>query len=115
MVRLNRKPANLSQKLTLKVTLLSLLGLVIAFFVVNTFVRNELYNNIIASSQNNMIIYATELNSWFTNSLRVLDTMAAAFEHFGDEHIRNLSLPFANAHDHISIVFVGFADENLSR
>jgi len=108
----NKKTQKLSQQLILRIALFSILGLVVAFLVVNIFVRNAVYNNIIDSAQSNMTIYATELDGWFTNSLHVLDTMAATFEYLGEDYIRDLSIPLINAHDYMIMTFVGFSEEN---
>ena len=109
---MERSALRLSHKLILGMTLFSVLGLVVAFVIVNVFVRNEVYNNIIASAQNNMIIYATELDGWFQNSLHVLDSMAVVLETVNEEQMRELSVPFVNAHDYIIMGFIGIGDEN---
>ncbi|MCL2222199.1 MAG: methyl-accepting chemotaxis protein [Oscillospiraceae bacterium] len=75
--------------------MLSVIGLAATFIIVNTFVRNEVYSNIITSVQNNMTTYTAEVDGWFTNSLRILDTMAAAFEDLGDEYIMTFSVESA--------------------
>ena len=54
-------------KLVLSIVITSVVGLTIAFFIVNTFVRNAVYYNIIESTQHNMTIYANALDAWFVN------------------------------------------------
>ena len=107
-----KKSIKLSKKLMLGVIATSLAGLIIAFFMVNTIVRNSIYGNIIDAAQSNMTIYANELDAWFANSLYVLDTMAAVFEDLGEDYVRGLTTALVRAHDFMLMAFVGFADDN---
>jgi len=108
----NKITFKLSHKLILSMALFSLLGLMMAFLVVNLFIRDGIYDNVLSSVQNRMTVYATELDGWFTNSKHILDTMAATFENIDHEEMRRLSVPLVNAHEYIIMMFVGFANNN---
>ncbi|MCL1997255.1 MAG: methyl-accepting chemotaxis protein [Turicibacter sp.] len=103
----------LSVKLMLSIVVVSVLGLVVAFFVVNAFVRPMIYDNILQSAENEMIIHANELDSWFVNSQYVLNSIAITFQLFGRENVRNIAESFQMEYDFLELAFVGFADGSI--
>ncbi|MCL2702015.1 MAG: SpoIIE family protein phosphatase [Defluviitaleaceae bacterium] len=103
----------LSTKLVLSIVITSLAGLTAAFFVVNTFVRNAVYYNIIESTQHNMTIHANELNQWFENSMYITDTMAAAMSSLGREHITPIAHGVVERYPFIEMAFVGFEADGV--
>lgn len=107
-----RRSVKLSTKIIAGICLIAVTGLVVAFFVVNTFVRNPIYDVVIDGTQSNMTIYANELDSWFENIIYALDGMAVAYANIDEESIRNLTVHMVSEFDAIVMTFIGFADEN---
>ena len=98
----------LSTKLVLSIVITSIVGLTIAFFVINTFVRNAVHYNIIESTQHNMTIHANELDSWFVNNLYLTDSMALSMSALDREHVHYIALNIREEFPIIEIAFVGF-------
>ena len=98
----------LSIKLGLSIVITSVVGLTIAFFVINTFVRDAVHYNIIESTQHHMTIHANELDSWFVNNLYITNSMALAMSSLDREHVHDIALGIREEFPIIEIAFVGF-------
>lgn len=101
----------LSAKLVLSIVITSVVGLIITFFVVNTFVRNVVYYNIIESTQHNMTIHANQLDDWFVNSLYITNSMAVAITSLGREQVHPIALAIYNEFPFIDMAYVGFGSD----
>ena len=109
----NRKRGmKLSTKLTISILATSAIGLIAAFVIANTFVRDVVYNNVLEATQRNMTIYANELDSWFDSSRNVIDNMATSIEYLGEDYARDLTTFFVEDSSYMIMAFVGFGSEN---
>ncbi|MCL1863801.1 MAG: SpoIIE family protein phosphatase [Defluviitaleaceae bacterium] len=98
----------LSTRLVMSIIATSVIGLLVAFIVVNSFVRNAVLDNILESVQNNMTVYASELDSWFVNNLIVTDTMAITMSALDREHVHYIALNVYEQFDFVAMAYVGF-------
>ena len=102
----------LSTKLVLSIVVTSFVGLTIAFFVVNTYVRSAVNDNIIESIRYNMTVHANELDAWFVNSLYLTDTLALAVTALGREHVHAITGNIYDGFPFVEMAYVGFGVDN---
>ena len=71
-----KKSLKLSHKLALGMILFSTVGLLVAFAIVNTVVRSSVYDNVIAISQRDKIIYAERIDAWLAIGTHMMDNLS---------------------------------------
>ena len=98
----------LSIKLGLSIVITSIVGLTIAFFAINTFVRNAVHYNIIESIQHNMTVHANELDAWFVNNLYLTNSMALSMAALDREHVHDIAVNIREEFPIIEIAYAGF-------
>ena len=103
---------SLSSKILISILTVAAIGVIIAFIIINIFVRPTIYTNIIESARANVTIQANELDSWFENASHVLDSMAISVELLGRAHHRGITGRFMASHDFMLLSFVGYGSEN---
>ncbi|MCL2557051.1 MAG: methyl-accepting chemotaxis protein [Treponema sp.] len=108
------KSPKLSHKLVLGMTLFSLLSLGAAFFVVNSLVRNVVYENIIGVSRRDKIINAAHIDAWLAEGRHIVDNLAGALLSVGLDHIYDLEKGLMREHDFLDGVYIGFSDGSFS-
>lgn len=102
----------LSTKLVLSIVIMSVVGLTVTFFVVNTFVRDVVHYNIIESTQHQMTVHANELDAWFVNSLYLTNSMAAAMSSLSREYVHPIAVNMVNEYPFLEMAYVGFGVDN---
>ena len=105
---------NFSVRLALGIATLLLLGLVTIFVIVNTMVRGIIYDNVIGAAQRDKIIYANEIDAWFSipkQTVRSLATVLGALP--SEQHFADIAESFVADHDFIENAFIGFADGSV--
>jgi len=110
----NKSGLSFSAKLGLGITAISLIGLAVVFLIVNTMVRNIIYDNVVGISQRNKIIYANEIDAWFgipAQTVMGLATVLGALP--SGEHFADIASSFVADYDFIENVFIGFADGSV--
>ena len=108
----NKKPMKLSVKLMLMIGLISVIGLAAAFAVASTVVRNAIHSSIMQSTSSELENYARLVDSWFHEQLVVVESMATAIEHLGEDFAYEFTRIFVNENDTMIMAIIGFADEN---
>ena len=108
----NKRSMKLSTKLTLMIGLISFVGLAVTFVAANTVVRSAVHNSIIQSTSSELENYARLVDSWFHEHQVVVDSMATAIEHLGEEAAYDITRIFVEESDTMILAYVGFADEN---
>ncbi|MCL2855646.1 MAG: methyl-accepting chemotaxis protein [Defluviitaleaceae bacterium] len=71
----------LSHKLLLGIAIISLLGVALAFVVVNTIVRSIVHETVIEMEQNELTAYALEIDAWFDVSNQIVENLSYIVHH----------------------------------
>ena len=103
----------LSAKLFVAISITAVIGLIASFIVINTIVRDSVYDNIIGITQRDKIIYAGEIDNWFEVSMDIIDILATTFQHLGIDYVRDVAAPFIDKYDFVTDIFVGFGDGHV--
>ena len=103
------------RRLVLGTTTLSILGLVVMFFIVNTVVRGVIYDNVIGITQRDTTIYAREIDAWFQNSYQLVEYLTITWQTTGIEPgeghaVDPIAASFMRKFDFFMEVYVGFED-----
>ena len=103
------------RRLVLGTTTLSILSLVVMFFIVNTVVRGVIYDNVIGITQRDTIIYAREIDAWFKDSHQLVEYLTITWQTTGIEPgvghaIDPIAASFMREFDFFMEVYVGFED-----
>ena len=111
---MNSKKRNmkLSTKLTLLIGLVSIVGLAATFLAANTVVRSAIHGSIIQSTTLALENYARIIDNWFHEHQVVVDSMALAVEHLGEDAALEITRVFVEGSETMVIAFVGFGDDN---
>jgi len=104
---------NFTLKLFLSVTAISILGLIVMFFIVNTTVRGVIYDNAIDVAQRDAHYISREIDAWFSISSHMVNNLARIWPVLGTEHISPVACALLNEHDFLVNVYAGFADGRL--
>ena len=105
---------NFSQKLFLGIATLSILSLLVIFGVVNIIVRGIIYDNVIGIVQRDKIIYANEIDAWFSIPSQTVMNLATSLRALpSEEYFPNVAASFVVDYDFIENVFIGFADGSV--
>ena len=98
-------------KLVLGMTSLSFLGLVTMFVIVNTLVRDVVYDNMLGISQRDKAIQAGEIDRWFDVASQTVRGLATVLKSLSSEHyFATIAGNFVLEYDFIENVFIGFPD-----
>jgi len=109
-----KKNLRFSVKLVLGIAFLSILGLVTVFITVNTIVRDTIYDNVIGIAQRDKIIYAGEIDTWFTAAGQTVTSLATALRVLPSaEHFPAIAAGFTSDLGFVENVFIGFADGSV--
>ena len=81
----NTKKSHFTPQLILSITALSILGVVVLFFIVNTIVRNIVHDRIISISERDVTIQAQEVDAWFLQYRNLVEYMATTWGVVGVE------------------------------
>jgi|GEM_PF-322144 len=104
-----------SRKLTLGITALSILSLIVMFTIVNTVVRNIIYDNVISITKRDNTLYAREIDAWFKESNKFVEYLAITWLTVGIEPgeghgIDPIAARFVEEFDFFMEVYMGFQD-----
>jgi len=114
-----KRQRKFSARLILGIATLSLVGIVAIFVIVNTIVREIIYENLINVVHRETVIHANEIDSWFQQHGNFLEFLAdtwTMFDPFSGEDGFGpdpLAAHFLYADDSLANVYVGFADGSL--
>jgi methyl-accepting chemotaxis protein len=104
----------LSFKLVLGIVVFSVLGLGVAFVIVNTMVRDTIYGNIIGISQRDKTIYAEQIDAWMGMSHRIVDNLSSALLSMGIDQIDALEAGLLEEYDFLDGAYMGFSDGSFA-
>ena len=103
-----------SYRLALGMVVLSVLGFFTMFVIVNTIVRDVIYENVIGIAQRDIIIQAAEIDAWFGASSQTVRSLATALDTLDDVgYFPKIAARFTAEYDFIENVFIGFADGSV--
>ena len=109
--------SNFTVKLALGIFLISALGMVTISVIINTIVRDIIYDNVIGIATRDKIIYAAEIDEWFSVAHQRVSNLASTFQMLpNDDSFDGIAMDigagFVNEYD-IENVFIGFNNEHL--
>ena len=110
----NRKSLKLSHQLVLGMMLFAILGLGIAVAVVNIFVRDIIYENVIGIEQRDKALDAERFDTWLRMNKQIVDDFSTALLNMGLEHIYVLEAGLMDDYPFLDGVFLGFSDGSFS-
>ena len=103
-----------SVRLALGLAALSVLGLFTLFIIVNTVIRDIIYENVVGIAQRDQIIYAEEIDAWFGAANQTVRNLATMFNWLPTEdYFRPFAEAFVAEYEGIENVFVGFSDGRI--
>ena len=100
----------LSHKLVLGMALFSVLGLAVAFAVVNTLVRNIVYDNVIESTRRDRVIQAQQLDAWFEAANQIVANLSETLPRVDRSHYQDIVVHFFRRHAFVQSVWIAMAD-----
>ncbi|MCL2617037.1 MAG: methyl-accepting chemotaxis protein [Defluviitaleaceae bacterium] len=100
----------LSHKFILGITLLSVLSLAVAFVIVNTLVRNIIYDNVMESYYRERVIQSQQLDTWFYAGNSIVENLSETLPHIDRGQILDIVVHFEHQYDFIESVWVAMAD-----
>jgi len=100
----------LSTKIVLSISILSLVGLVALFIVVNTYIRSMVVAEVQEKFNGNNIIMANQIDDWIAELRHLIEGMSFAVESVPREQMYGITASFQSNHEDISLAFVGFPD-----
>ena len=111
------------------IAVLLIISSILMHIIANTTVRNIIYDNRIGIIQRDKMLYASEVDGWFLSTysmVNVLDDILTALsypqEYSGpgfrdychrDQEFRHIAEQIVREHEHITNVFIGFADGSI--
>ncbi|MCL2215553.1 MAG: methyl-accepting chemotaxis protein [Defluviitaleaceae bacterium] len=90
--------------------LFSTVGLLVAFAIVNTVVRSSVYDNVIAISQRDKVIYAERIDAWLAIGTHMVDNLSNIVLNVGIDQIDALEAGLLNEYNFLDGVYLGFSD-----
>jgi len=109
-----RRKLNFSQKLALGLAGLSVAGLVVIFTIVNTIVRDIIYDNIIGIAQRDMVLYADEIEDSFIAAGQTVLSLATVLNTLSSEYyFPAITERFVEEYEFVENAFIGFADGSI--
>ena len=100
-------------KLALSMVALSLIGLTAMYIIVNTIVRNSIYDNVIGVAQRDVQKISLEIDAWFNTSNHIVNNMTRILPVLGTDYIKQISENLLVEYDFLADVYVGFGDGSI--
>ena len=110
MQPIGNKTMKLSVKLVLGVLAVSALSLTIAIILVNTIVRNSIYDNILETELLTRDVMAHDLELWFEEAIHTVEVLSQVFETIPRESILDVLIHTENHFDFIESIWVAMDD-----
>ena len=103
-----------SHKLYMGLVALSAIGLVVIFIIVNTVVRDIIFDKVIGIAQRDMAVYADEIEHEFIAASQTVFSLAAALKTLPSEHyFADIAESFVDTFEFVENVFIGFTDGSV--
>ena len=90
--------------------MVSLLGMLVYFFIVNTIVWNKVHENVLGSIQANNQYYAASMDNFYWQANDIVENLASTFSIIGADNILDILMEYINFHEFIFNMYVGFSD-----
>ena len=105
-----KKKLKLSTKLAVGIVSVSLLGLLILFMIINTYIRGHIEEQVRDGYYNRNTIMANEVDYWLRYIANLVNGMGFAVHQLPKESMYCVTESFEYFNDYIAIAFVGFPD-----
>jgi len=100
-------------KLALSIIVLSILGLVSMFIIVNTIVRSIIYENVIGVAHRDVYSISTEVDAWFNTSNHIVSNLTKVYPDLGMDFIKPIGDSILEEYDFLADIYVGFQDGSI--
>ena len=101
---------NFMLKLVLSIIALSILGLIVTFFIVNTTVRDIIHDNVIGVAHKDARYISREIDAWFDAGNHIVSNLARIWSALGVDYIKPIADSLLDEYDFLREVYAGFAD-----
>ena len=103
-----------TKKLALGLAVLSIVGLITIFIIVNTMVHDIIYGNVIDIAQRDVLLYAHEIEHKFITAGQTISSLATALSSLpSEEHFEAIAQNFTEEYYFIENTFIGFNDGSV--
>jgi len=104
------KSTRLSKKLIIGIVAFSLMGLAVAFVMVQTVVRAIVYESVMESTRRERKLQMSEVSKWFSANEQAVSNLAMALEHVGEDSLIPIVASFAGSFGHVESVWLATSD-----
>ena len=104
------KRVKISTKLLLGITSIAILGLIVLFVVINTYIRDMITQHVRDGYSSHNNIMANEVDYWLGTLVTLVDGMGLAVTDLPRENMYSVTRNFHAHYPDISLAFVGFPD-----
>jgi len=95
-------------------TILYFAGLIVMITIANTTVHDVIYDNVIGTAQTDQLIFAQELDHWFSSAKQTVHVLAATLSELSNEDdFEAIAQGFVREYDFIENIFIGFSNNQL--
>ena len=105
-----KKKLKLSYKLVIGMIAVSVVGLVILFVIINTYIRRQIEEQVRDGFYSGNTVMANEIESWMSSFVSLVDGMGLSVTDLPREHMYSVTANFQAHYADINLAFVGFPD-----
>ena len=100
----------LSHKLVLGMALFTALGLIVAFSVINTLVRDIVYDNVLESTLRDRMIQAQQMDAWFKEAVQIIANLSETLPLVDRTHYQDVVVHYLARYYFIQAIWVTMED-----
>ncbi|MCL2223064.1 MAG: diguanylate cyclase [Oscillospiraceae bacterium] len=106
----NKKALRVSHKLTLGMLLIMAVGLIVAFSVINTVVRSNVYDSVLESTLRDRTNHAQELDAWFAEHTHMVETLSSVLPFTDRQHYQYIVEVLVESNEVAQSFWIALAD-----
>jgi len=101
-------------RMCVMLTILYFAGLIVMITIANTTVHDVIYDNVIGIAQTDQLMFAQELDHWFSSAKQTVHVLATTLSELSNEDdFEAIAQRFVREYDFIENIFIGFSNERL--
>jgi len=104
----------LSRQFIISITLLSLLALIVAFVIINTVIRDIVYDNVLGVNQRDKLVYAEQIDAWLNTSHHIVNNLSRTLQSVGLDQINALEAGLLEEYAFLDGAYMGFSDGSFA-
>ncbi|MCL1935853.1 MAG: methyl-accepting chemotaxis protein [Defluviitaleaceae bacterium] len=110
MKKIRKRLKKLTTRINIGILIISFFSYLIMFFVTNTFVRNEAYENILSNTKYSLEINSDDIFIYFVEAKQNLRNFAHVSNVLGTEYIHSIANAIMDLYSSVGLAWVGFED-----